>query len=146
MTELKTDRDLVELLRQRVPEADCIDAARELWALLHNGRLPGGHQDAESARYYRNVVELFLASPAAQAVARALLGTEELAAQADEQARPVVQRILDGELGQEAALAMTRVILDLTHARGEVKALEREAQIARPPWQVVDTGGGEPNA
>lgn len=65
--------------------------------------------------------------PAVQAVARELVRTAELAAYTDEQARPVVQRILDGELGHEAALAMTRVLLDLAHSRGEAKALERAA-------------------
>ena len=65
-------------------------------------------------------------SPAVQAVARELVGTAELAAYTDEQARPVVQRILDGEFGEKPALAMTRVVLDLAHARGQVQALERE--------------------
>lgn len=162
MTELKTDRDLVELLRQRVPEADRIDAARELWALLHNGRLPEGHQGAESERYYRNVTELFLASPAAQAVARALVGeigsrSTEWCVFVGDHPESTERRMVGLSWGDAEVLRRRINARDFVPgsalesvfggAEGQARVARRTAwtTTGHSSWQVVATESGEPS-
>lgn len=114
------DLDPVGVLRRR------LQSARNDLPPPSPGDSGGTVLELDEALTVLNAVCAKVTHPAVLAVARELVGTGE-------------QRILDGEFGHEASLAMTRVVLDLAHARGEVQALERELRADRAPWQVVDT-------
>lgn len=90
-------RDPVEELRQRILAAL---AAYEA-AKFEVGDEGGDSELGAGLRLIQNTLDT--TDPVVQVVARELVGTEELAAYTDERARPVVQRILDGEFGCRGA-------------------------------------------
>lgn len=123
--------NLVELLRGR------LEIARDrVWHSTDSDEVPGlldaladvadaiGDDD-ETANH-----------PAVQAVARALLApVDDLC----ETSRPMVQRIVDGEFGQDAAGAVAHLLMLLADTRGQVQGLERalSARDTAPEEQVA---------
>lgn len=150
MTDLKTDRDLVELLRRRVRTAQAaVTPDRWIWEIL--GHLADAIKEPFDS-----------ADPAVLAVARALLGEDtgqdnsadiprpEIAERdyerleitldvslddrademSSEHAQRITQALLSGEYGRGVAVVVTRLMMNL--ARG------RDVQL-----RGLDTEGGE---
>lgn len=129
--------NLVDLFRERVQHAHSAYHAATGHGVLEDMTLVAALNDLSLVLEDGGADQ----SPQIVAVARALVApVDDLC----ETSRPMVQHILDGNLGQEAAAAVTHLVMLLADLKGQVQALERTllATGSAAQWPACSQCGG----